>query len=285
MFCYIVLHHLTLPYFARRVRKFLGFLSLLFTVSLSPYAIAGNEHELLQRFSVRSSLYWQLQGDIPLDKSVDVYGIDLEDNESNGLIPTLQAQNKLVLCYISAGSYEEWRSDKNEFDLELDVGNPLGDWPGEYYLDVRSENVRRIMRSRIDRAVAAGCDGLEPDNTDAYQASNGLGITAVDQVDYLLFLADYAHSKGLAIALKNTVDLIDSANLAQLFDFTLNESCYVYNECDTLKSFVDEGKAVFIAMYGKNDANAHCSDAQAKGFNLVFYGSDYALDGSVYQTC
>jgi len=231
-----------------------------------------------------TSFYWQLQGTISTSYNVDVYGIDLEDNEYSGLIQQLQADGKKVVCYISAGSYEEWRSDKDEFDAS-DLGNPLGDWPGEYYLDIRSENVRRIMRSRIDRAVNAGCDALEPDNTDAYQASNGLGITAQDQLDYLHFLAAYAHSTGMSIGLKNTVDLISSGNLADVFDWTLNESCYVYNECDTLLPFLAADKAVYIAMYTSQSKSSRCADASSKGFHLAFYGSDYALDGSSFSTC
>lgn len=236
-------------------------------------------------FSPGSSHYWQLQGSVSTTHNASVYGIDLEDNENTGLVDTLKAQSKQVVCYISAGSYEQWRSDAGEFDQNNDLGNPLGDWPGEFYLNIKSDNVRRIMRSRIDRAVAANCDALEPDNTDAYQASNGLGLTSQDQVDYLLFLANYAHSKGLSIGLKNTVDLIADANLADKFDFTLNESCYVYNECDALKPFIDANKAVYIAMYGVQSKTTRCNDAEANQFHLAFYNSDYLLDGSTYETC
>ncbi len=236
-------------------------------------------------FASGSTLYWQLQGAISKHYDVDVYGIDLEDNETNDLITSLKKHNKLVLCYFSAGSYEDWRSDKNEFDKLNDLGNPLNGWPGEYHVNIRSPNVRRIMKARIDRAAAAGCDAVEPDNTDTYQANNGLALTEKDQADYLRFLAHYAHSNGLKIALKNTIELIDSENFAELFDFALNESCYAYDECDQLLPFIHAGKAVYIAMYEKNNKKSRCADAIEKGFNLVFYGSDYALDGRVYETC
>lgn len=236
-------------------------------------------------FTPGSSHYWQLQGGISTTRSANVYGIDLEDNEHTGLIDQLKAQGKLVVCYISAGTYEQWRSDASSFDQNNDLGSPMGNWPGEFFLNIKSDNVRRIMRSRIDRAVAANCDALEPDNTDAYQANNGLGLTAQDQVDYLKFLADYAHSKGLQIALKNTVDLIASANLASIFDFTLNESCYTYNECNALKPFIDSNKAVYIAIYGTQSKTSQCRDAASNRFQLSFYSSDYLLDGSFYDTC
>jgi len=141
------------------------------------------------------------------------------------------------------------------------------------------------MRSRMDRAVNANCDAIEPDNTNAYLASNGLGITADDQVDYLLFLASYAHSIGLQIGLKNTVDLIDSANLAPVFDFTINEFCYTYNECNVLSKFINENKAVYISQYGKQSESSRCTDAVSNRFFLAFYNRDQLLDGSFYETC
>jgi len=261
-----------------------------------PYAVAASVNSIASVNTVvstqtssipkaGSTFYWQLQGNIDLNHNVDVYGIDLEDNEFNGVISSLHSRGKKVSCYISAGSYEAWRSDRNEFNLKSDLGNQLGDWPGEYYLDINSANVRRIMRSRIDRAVAAGCDGLEPDNTDAYQANNGLGLTSQDQINYLLFLASYAHSKGLSIGLKNTVDLIANASVVNAFDWTLNESCYAYNECNKLKPFVSSGKAVYIAMYGTLNYSARCADAAANRYNLSFYGTNQLLNGTSFEMC
>jgi len=66
---------------------------------------------------------------------VDIISIDMEDHETSGIIPTLKSLGKSVVCYISAGSFEEWRSDANQF-TSSDLGNPLGNCPGEYYLDI-----------------------------------------------------------------------------------------------------------------------------------------------------
>lgn len=239
----------------------------------------------IKAIPTNSTFYWQLQGNVRTHHKVDVYNIDLEDNENNGVITKLKNSGKTVVCYMSAGSYEEWRSDKRRFNKTRDLGNPLGSWPGEYYLNIKSSNVRNIMKSRINRAAAAGCDGIEPDNVDAYQASNGLGITAQDQIDYLLFLANYAHSKGLSIGLKNSVGLIKKGKLEKVFDWALNESCYTYNECDLLKPFVAQGKAVFIAMYGKKSVSSRCANARARKFHLSFHGTDYKLDGWPYEAC
>jgi len=36
----------------------------------------------------------------------------------------------------------------------------------------------------MDMAVAKDCDGVEPDNIDAYINNNGLGLTGADQLVY-----------------------------------------------------------------------------------------------------
>jgi hypothetical protein len=48
---------------------------------------------------------------------------------------------------------------------------------------------------------------------------------------YNIWTATYAHSIGLAVALKNTVGLIPE--LVDHVDFAINEECQTYNECDT----------------------------------------------------
>ncbi len=45
------------------------------------------------------------------------------------------------------------------------------------------------MAARLDLAVSKGCDGVEPDNVDAYSNSNGLGLTASDQISFNTFIA------------------------------------------------------------------------------------------------
>jgi hypothetical protein len=49
---------------------------------------------------------------------------------------------RFAVC--SGGTFEEWRPDAADF-LPADKGNPLGDWPGENYINILSPNVRQIM--------------------------------------------------------------------------------------------------------------------------------------------
>ena len=42
---------------------------------------------------------------------------------------------------------------------------------GEKWLDLNSENVRRIMSKRIELAAEKGFDAIDPDNIDGYVSS------------------------------------------------------------------------------------------------------------------
>ncbi|KAK3172532.1 hypothetical protein OEA41_005854 [Lepraria neglecta] len=88
--------------------------------------------------------------------------------------------HRKVICYFSAGSYENWRPDTSK---STDLGKPLDGWPGEWWLQTNSANVRKIMLARLDQAVLKGCDGVNPDNIDAYDNNNGVSLTQADAVE------------------------------------------------------------------------------------------------------
>lgn len=195
--------------------------------------------------SVDSSWHWQLQGTVDTGRDVDVFDIDLFDTPPEA-IEALHAAGRTVICYFSAGSYEPWRSDSDGFAAS-DLGEPLDGFADERWLDIRRPSVRAVALGRLDRAVAAGCDGVEPDNVDGYVNDSGFDLTGDDQLDFNRFLADEAHRRGLVIGLKNDVDQL--LDLVDHFDFALNEQCHEYDECDGYSVFVDQGKPVFVAEY------------------------------------
>ena len=201
-----------------------------------------------------TSWQWQLSGAINTRYNVELYDIDLFDS-STALIHQLQSDNKKIICYFSAGSYENWRSDNNNF-TDSDLGKPLDGWAGERWLDIRNKNVRNIMKARLDLAKQKGCDGVEPDNMDAYDNDSGFlskPLTADDQLDYNRFIAREAHNRGLSIGLKN--DLAQINELVDDFDFAVNEQCFEFNECDALTPFIKQGKAVLNAEYKQSYIN------------------------------
>lgn len=218
-----------------------------------------------------TSWQWQLTGTI--DESVDaaMYDIDLFDNPA-ATIQSLHGKNRVVVCYFSAGSREDWRPDASQFTA-ADYGKGLVGWPGENWLDVRSQNVRAIMKKRLDMAVQKGCDGVEPDNVDGYDNDTGFPLTANDQLDFLKFLATEAHSRGLSVGLKNTLGLIPQA--VSSFDFAVNEECLSFKECGELAPFISSGKAVFHVEYvdkssqGASKQMQVCGQASIKGFSTL----------------
>jgi hypothetical protein len=222
--------------------------------------------------------YWQLQGTLNTSVNAEYYDIDLFDT-STATIQALKNSGRKVICYFSAGTYEEWRSDAAQFPA-AGMGANMEDWPGERWLDVRNLLVREIMKKRLDLAKSKGCHGVEPDNVDGYSNKNGVGLTKADQIAYNGFLADEAHARGLSVALKNSTDLV--AALVNKFDFAVVEECFAYNECEAYSPFVQQNKAVFNAEYTKYSATT-CTKAKQLGISTAFFNLD--LNGKVFNPC
>jgi hypothetical protein len=223
------------------------------------------------RPAVTDTWQWQLTGTLNTSYAVKIYDVDLYDTSASTIL-ALQNSGKKVLCYFSAGSSENWRTDFGSFAAS-DMGNALDGWEGERWLDTRSSNVRAIMTNRLDLAKSKGCDGVEPDNVDGYTNSPGFALTAATQLDYNRFLASAAHARGLAIALKNNVDQL--ADLVGDFDMAVNEQCHQYKECGGYAAFISAGKPVFNAEYAKayqsagSERDTLCADAKKLGLRTL----------------
>jgi hypothetical protein len=154
-----------------------------------------------------------------------MYDIDLFD-ASQTLIDTLHNQGKVVICYLSAGTYENWRPDASQFPASV-LGRSNG-WAGEKWLDIsKIDQLAPIMRARMDLAVSKRCDGIEPDNIDGYSNNTGFALSYQNQITYNRWLATEAHARNLSIGLKNDLDQIK--DLLANFDWALNEECFQYN--------------------------------------------------------
>jgi len=212
-----------------------------------------------------TSWQWQLLGTIDTSFDVVMYDIDLFD-APQATIDQLHSAGRVVICYFSAGSWEDWRDDAAAFPEAL-RGKPLEDWPGEKWLDVRQlAQLGPLMGARLDLAVTKKCDGVEPDNVDGYANDSGFPLTGADQLAYNRWLAQEAHKRGLSIGLKNDLDQIP--DLIGDFDWALNEQCFAFDECDRLLPFVQAGKAVFGVEYTGNAA-AFCPQANQMGYSWL----------------
>ncbi len=236
---------------------------------------------------------WQWQLLVPagtsLNDSYDVaiYDVDLFDTSEATIQKLNVADGRKVICYFSAGSYENWRDDEASFSGN-ELGSTLDGWPDERWLDIRSSNVHRIMQERLDLARDKGCDGVEPDNMDGYLNDPGFNFTASDQLAYNRFIANEAHKRDLSVGLKNDLDQVEA--LVDYFDFSVNEQCFEYDECGLLAPFIDAGKPVLNAEYpaddwldDANEINQLCNQANALQFSTLVLPLD--LDDSSRHSC
>ncbi len=210
---------------------------------------------------------WQIQytGEIQTDLDVGVFNLDLFDTSAE-TIATLHQRGVFVMCYFSAGSYEDWRPDAHSFPPEV-LGKDMEMWPGEKWLDIRRiDLLAPIMEARLDLARSKGCDGVDPDNVNGYTNDTGFPLMAEDQKRYNIFLAGAAHQRGLLVGLKN--DLEQIPELVTYFDWVLNEECFSYGECDLLLPFLQAGKPVFVIEY-ELEPSAFCPQAVQMHFNAL----------------
>ena len=200
-----------------------------------------------------------------LSINADIYSVDLFETPPE-TIAALHEKGSKVLCYLNAGAWEEYRPDAGDFPPEA-VGVDYTGWPGEKWLDVgRFELFSAVMENRLDLAVRKGCDGVDPDNIQGYQADTGFSITADDQLEYNLWLSSQAHSRGLAVALKNDEDQVP--DLVDHFDLAIVEDCLVYHFCDAFLPFIKQGKPVFQIEYTDQLSSSRqlCPAAEKYGY-------------------
>jgi len=160
-------------------------------------------------------------------------------------------------------------------------------WAGEKWLDISNPSLAPIMIARLNLAVQKGCDGVEPDNMDGYTNKTGFALSADDQLAYNKFIANEARKRGLSVGLKNDLDQIQA--LEPYYDFSLNEECHAFDECDKMRPFIEAHKPVFNAEYDKkysednNTKTTICQDAKQRKFKTLLL--PLLLDGSFRYSC
>jgi hypothetical protein len=121
----------------------------------------------------------------------------------------------------------------------------------------------------------------------AWRNDSGFDISGDDQLAFNRWLAEQSHARGLAVGLKNDGD--QASELEPAFDFSVNEECHYYDECDQLAPFAAANKPVFNAEYAENaDAAAAlaptlCPKAKAVGTRTLILPWD--LDDRFRVSC
>lgn len=237
---------------------------------------------------VNTTFYWELANAPPTQSSENVGAYDIDGWENTAAeVTTLHGMGLKVVCYMDAGTFEPGRPDAASFPSSLE-GAAVTGWPGELWLDVRPSGpnyaaLQAIMLARFQQCQSKGFDAIEPDNIDSYQNSPGFPTTAADQLAYDEWIAQTAHSLGLAVFQKNDLDQI--ATLLPYFDGLLDEECNKYSECATLAPYVAAGKPVWNAEYtedGETTSMFCASDVSAGIVGALF---SVNLDGSLFLPC
>jgi hypothetical protein len=209
---------------------------------------------------------WQIQFTETLDLTVnaDIFDLDMFDNTPD-TVAALHAAGRKAICYMDAGTFEDWRPDAAAFPDAL-KGNANG-WPGERWLDIRRiDLLGPILEARMDLCRAKGFDAIDPDNVDGYANKTGFPLTYDDQLRFNTYLATAAHARGLAVGLKNDLDQVP--DLVNAFDFAVNEQCFQYRECSSLLPFLQAGKPVFEIEY-KLAPERFCANANTLNLNSL----------------
>lgn len=204
---------------------------------------------------VNGSLDYQLGGAYVPPAGVNVVSRDRTASPAPGIYS---------ICYLNG--FQVQPGERQSWDDDLILHDKNGkvvideDWDEEL-LDVSTADKRSriadVLGGWIDGCAGQGFDALEIDNLDSYsRAPTGL-LSADDAVAFMKLLSARAHGKGLAIAQKNSTDLL--ARRAEMgTDFAVAEQCSEYDECQDYVSAY--GAAVLMIEYRKDKFEKGCSE-------------------------
>jgi hypothetical protein len=226
---------------------------------------------------------YQIGGDYPPPSGVLVVSRDRE---------SAPAPNVYNICYVNgfqAQPNEEsfWLDDHPDLVLRDSAGEPVidPDWD-ELLLDTstpeKRDGLAEIVGSWIAECGDDGFDAVEIDNLDSYSRSQGL-LSQENNVAFMRMLADTAHADGLAIAQKNSTELLERVPEMST-DFAVAEECNRWDECEDYRSVY--GDRVFVIEYRQQDFEQGCSDYP--GLSIVLRDLDVSTPGSasyVFHGC
>lgn len=232
---------------------------------------AGRAGSIIGRPS--SDVRWQVQLSGRFDATVEaaLYYVDLDNLASSELLALTRAERH-VACYLSAGTYEPWRSDAASFP-ETALGNALAQYPKERWIDIRASAVAVLMHARLDRMKSAGCSSAVIANVTTSGEDPGFDLTATEQSSYLLGLSEAIHQRGLTAGLATAEDRL--VDMEPAFDWAYAQGCWRRDRCQAYTPFVVASKAVLAVEFGDSTTSAVlCQGAPGSGINLIVKPED-----------
>lgn len=227
---------------------------------------------------------YQIGGGYPPAKGVSVVSRDRSDRPAPGVYS---------VCYVNAfqaqpGASPWWRRHHPELLLRDRRGAPVVDeeWD-EVLFDVSTAARRSALAAVVGRWIgdcaARGFQAVEPDNLDSFDRSQGL-LTPDQNAAYARLLVTRAHAAGLAVAQKNTAELLPRhADVG--FDFAVAEECGEFAECgDYAVAYADR---VLVVAYTAADFGRTCRRWRDR-LSVVLRDRDVVPAGErghVFRTC
>ena len=197
---------------------------------------------------------------------VQMYDVDAFDTPRS-LVRAMHARGIHVVCYISAGTWENWRPDAKRFPAvgEGQAGRrvaggevarhpaPRPARPDHAGADgpLRAQGVRR-RRVRQRRRVHERRNRVRPDRRRPAPVQR---------------VPREPGAPPRAVRVPEERPRSDPT-LLPYFDAALNEQCFQYDECGKLRRFVEAGKPVFGVEYSLPIAS-FCPTANARNFNFL----------------
>lgn len=256
---------------------------MLVTVTTAPAASAAQVHVP----PIDAPADYQLGGPYPPAPGVRIVARDR----------TAPPAGEYAICYVNAfqtqGQEVRWWRLRHPDLLLRRKGHMVRDpgWPDEVLLDTRTPARRmalaRIVGRWIDGCARDGFDAVELDNLDSWTRSRGL-LRRADAVAYSRLLVRRGHDAGVAVAQKNTAELLGARDRVG-WDFAVVEECQVYRECGRFERAY--GTAMIEIEYddagGRSGFAAAC-EQRGNRIAVVFRDRDLlpaGRPGHVFDTC
>ncbi len=200
---------------------------------------------------------YQISDGYPPAAGIQIVSRDRNDSPGAGLYN---------ICYVNGFQiqpHEEdfWSTEHPDLMLRDGNGNLVydSDWD-EILIDIRTPakraEVASIVGDWIVGCAVDGFDAVEIDNLGSWERSGGL-LTADDNVAMMGMFSAAAHLVGLAVAQKNSAELVPRRGELGT-DFVVAEECNRYSECDVYTDAY--GDQVLVVEYRSSDFSAGCSD-------------------------
>ena len=233
--------------------------------------------------TANAQLDYQLGGSYEPPAGVEVLSRDRNAAPAMGLYN---------ICYVNGYQTQPdeeqfWLDEHPDLLLRDENGDPFidPDWD-EILLDITTDEKRQALAEIVGEWIvqcgADGFDAVEIDNLDTYSRSDGM-ITEDHAVAFMSLLSAIAHDEGLAIAQKNSTEILDRQPELGT-DFAVAEECNRWSEC---QDYMDVyGDQVYVIEYREQDFDVGCVDFPE--LSIVLRDLDLVTPGEgayVYDAC